>query len=84
LLAVSVAGKDGQAVLAAQTGTRSFAFTTARFEGQTWKGKPLAAELPAAEGAISALLVHSNGERIRWGPRRAACWNYRLKEGSWS
>jgi phosphate transport system permease protein len=81
LLAVSVAGKDGQAVLGAQTGPQSFAFNVAHLEGKAWKGKPLVGELPADQGAISALLVHSNGERLLLGTQRGRLLDYRVKDG---
>jgi len=75
LLAVSVAGKDGQAVLAAQTGTRSFAFTTPVSRARP--GREAAGRRTARRrGAISALLVHSNGERILLGTSQGRLLDY--------
>jgi phosphate transport system permease protein len=78
---VRVGGREGQAVLAAQSGLQDFVFNVANFDGKIWKGKPLAAEVPATEGAISALLVHSNGERVLIGTQKGRLLDYRVADG---
>jgi phosphate transport system permease protein len=64
---LAVSGDRGSAAIAAQTAPHSGVWAHASFDGQAWSGQSAAFQLEEEHGGLSAIAVHSSGDRVMAG-----------------